>query len=57
MAAGLLMMAFGNAWAPAALDLLAGSTVGAWLELVLPLLPLGLIALGVSLLVRVAKGD
>jgi hypothetical protein len=43
---GTLMFASGNAWAPAALDALPDSAAGAWLELLLPLLPMAMIIAG-----------
>ncbi len=47
--AGLYLAAFGNAWAPLAFELLGGSEIGAWLELIAPFLPMGFIGLGVFL--------
>lgn len=49
--AGLYLAAFGNAWAPTALAVLADSELGAWLELVLPFLPMLFVATGAVLLV------
>ena len=43
---GALMFAFGNAWAPAALEALPDNAAGAWLELLLPFLPMAMIIAG-----------
>ena len=53
VAAGLWSAAFGNAWAPGAFKLLPASELGAWLELLVPFLPMLLIGLGAVLFVRV----
>lgn len=52
VAAGLWLAAFGNAWAPGAFALLPASELGAWLELLVPFLPLLPIGLGAALFVR-----
>jgi hypothetical protein len=52
--AGLYLAAFGNAWAPIAFELLAGSEIGAWLELIVPFLPMAFIGCGIALF---ATGD
>ncbi len=46
---GLYVVVFGNSWAPIAFELLAGSEIGAWLELVVPFLPMVFIGLGAVL--------
>ena len=43
---------FGNAWAPRAFELLAGSEGGAWLELIFPFLPMACLAAGAACFVR-----
>ncbi len=48
---GLYLAAFGNAWAPIAFDRLEGSELGAWLELIVPFLPMAFIGLGATLFV------
>ena len=48
---GLYLAAFGNAWAPIAFELLEGSGIGAWLELIVPFLPMAFIGFGATLLV------
>jgi len=48
---GLYLAIFGNTWAPLVFDLLAGSEVGAWLELIVPFLPMVCIGLGAALFV------
>ena len=50
IAAGFSLFAFGGAWAPAALELTARLPYGAWLELLLPFLPMAVIGLGVVIL-------
>ena len=49
---GTLGIAFGSLWAPAALKLFAGNEVAQKFELVVPFLPISLIALGAFLAVR-----
>ncbi len=46
---GLYLVVFGNAWAPFAFELLEGSEAGAWLELLVPFLPMLIIASGAAL--------
>lgn len=53
VAGGLWLAVFGNAWAPGAFELLPASEFGAWLELLVPFLPMLLIGLGAALFVRV----
>jgi len=48
---GLYLAAFGNAWAPIVLKRLPDSGIGAWLELIVPFLPMAFIGLGATLLV------
>ena len=43
---GLYLAIFGNAWAPFVLSLLGDSTLGEWIELVVPLLPMVAIGAG-----------
>jgi len=50
IAAGVSLTVFGGAWAPTVLDCLAGSTSGAWIELVVPFGPLVIVACGAALL-------
>jgi hypothetical protein len=50
MIAGVVLAAAGNAWAPHAFDWLADSATGAWLELVVPFLPMLFIAIGAVIL-------
>ena len=52
IAVGLCLAVFGHAWAPVAFELLAGSEIGAWLELVVPFLPVLFIGLGAALIAR-----
>lgn len=56
IAAGLWLAAFGNAWAPGAFELLPASELGAWLELLVPFLPMALIGLGAILFLRGKTG-
>lgn len=46
---GLYLAVFGNTWAPPVFELLAGSEIGAWLELVVPFLPMVFIGVGAAL--------
>lgn len=46
---GLYLAVFGNAWAPIAVELLAGSEIGAWIVLIVPFLPMLFIGLGAAL--------
>lgn len=48
--AGFALAVFGDAWAPLAFELLPDSQLGAWLELVVPLLPMLFIGGGAVLL-------
>lgn len=48
--AGFALAVFGDAWAPVAFELLSDSQLGAWLELVVPLLPMLFIGGGAALL-------
>ena len=47
--AGLFLAVFGNLWAPPVFELLSGSEIGAWLELIVPFLPMVLIGSGAAL--------
>ena len=47
---GLFLAFFGNWWAPYALDLLADSVTGSWLELIVPFLPMAFVGLGALVL-------
>ncbi len=49
---GLYMAVFGNSWGPIAFELLAGSEIGAWLELIVPFLPMVFIGFGAALFAR-----
>lgn len=46
---GLYLAAFGNSWAPLVLEWLSGSEIGAWLELIVPFLPMVFIGIGAAL--------
>ena len=46
---GLYLAVFGNSWAPIVFELLPASELGAWLELIVPFLPMAFIGLGVAL--------
>ena len=46
---GLYLVGFGNSWGPIAFELLADSEIGAWLELVVPFLPMLFIGIGAAL--------
>ena len=46
---GLFLAAFGNLWAPPVFEWWSGSEIGAWLELILPFLPMALIGSGAAL--------
>ena len=48
---GLYLAVFGNSWGPIAFELLAGSEIGAWLELTVPFLPMVFIGLGAAMFV------
>ena len=47
---GAYLLVFGNAWAPLVFELLAGSAFGAWVELLVPLLPMVFIGGGAALI-------
>lgn len=49
--AGLYLAAFGNNWAPPVLGWLSGSEIGAWVELIVPFLPMVFIGFGAALFV------
>ena len=46
---GLYLAAFGNSWVPLVLELLPASEFGAWLELIVPFLPMLFIRFGAAL--------
>ena len=46
-----VFLLFGSAWAPIVLEVLAGSEIGAWLELLVPFLPMLFIGIGAVLYV------
>jgi hypothetical protein len=46
---GLYLVAFGNAWGPTIFEVLSDSEIGLWLELIVPFLPMVLIACGAAL--------
>ena len=46
---GLYLAVFGNSWGPIAFELLADSEIGAWLELLVPFLPMLFIGVGAAL--------
>ena len=47
---GAYLLVFGNTWAPLVFELLAGSAFGAWVELLVPLLPMVFIGGGAALI-------
>lgn len=47
---GLVLFVFGSWWAPFVLELLSGSRLGSWLELIVPFLPLLFVGLGAMFL-------
>ena len=47
---GAYLLVFGNAWAPLVFELLSGSAFGAWVELVVPLVPMVFIGGGAVLI-------
>ncbi len=46
---GLYLAAFGNSWVPLVPELLPASEFGAWLELIVPFLPMVFIGVGAAL--------
>jgi hypothetical protein len=52
---GLWLVVFGNAWAPVVLERLPDSEIGAWLELIVPFLPLLFIGTGAVTLTRITS--
>jgi len=52
---GVYLIAFGSSWAPVALDVLSGSELGAWLELVIPFLPMACIGVAAFLYVSTQR--
>jgi len=46
---GLYLFAFGDTWAPAALEFLPDTKAGMWIELVVPFIPMVFIACGAIL--------
>ena len=53
---GLFMVVFGSVWGSVAFELLAGSTVGPWLEHFIPFAPMAVIGSGAALVVSRHKG-
>jgi hypothetical protein len=49
---GMVLLAFGNWWAPWFLSVLAAIPGGSWLELILPFLPMAVIGCGAVILTR-----
>ena len=49
---GLYLMVFGNTWGPVVFDWLPDSETGAWLELVVPFLPMLFIGAGAVIYVK-----
>ncbi len=47
---GLYLAAFGNSWGPLVFELLPASETGAWLELIVPFLPMVFIGFGAAIL-------
>ncbi len=52
---GLYLFAFGQVWAPAALDFLPDTEIGFWIELIVPFLPMAFIASGAALSVSLRR--
>jgi hypothetical protein len=52
IATGLLMIIFGDPWGSVAFNLLPDSEVEEWLSLFIPFLPIFLIGVGATILVR-----
>lgn len=46
---GLYLAAFGNSWGPLVFELLPASEIGAWLEFIVPFLPMLFIGFGATL--------
>lgn len=46
---GLYLAIFGDAWGPRVFELLSDSTLGEWLGLIVPFLPMAIIGLGATL--------
>ncbi len=53
---GLYLAAFGNSWGPIVFALLPASEIGAWLELIVPFLPMVLIGFGTALFASRHRG-
>jgi len=47
---GLALFVFGSWWSPFVLELLSGSRLGSWLELIVPFLPMLFVGLGAMFL-------
>ena len=47
---GGYLLVFGNSWAAFVFELLSGSTLGVWVELIVPLLPMVFIGGGAALI-------
>ena len=47
---GAYLLVFGKVWSPSLFKLLSGSTLGTWMELIVPLLPMVLIGAGAALI-------
>ena len=52
---GLYLAVFGNTWGSIAFELLEGSEIGAWTELIVPFLPMVFIGFGAALFVSARK--
>jgi len=52
---GLCLAVFGNTWGPIVFELLEGSDIGAWTELIVPFLPMVFIGFGAALFVSARK--
>ena len=46
---GLYLAVFGNSWGPLVFALLPDSELGAWVELIVPFLPMAFIGLGAAI--------
>lgn len=46
---GLYLVGFGHSWAPMVLAALPATSLGAWIELLVPFLPIAFIGLGAAL--------
>jgi hypothetical protein len=52
---GLYLTAFGKSWAPIAFELLEGSGIGAWLEIIVPFLTMAITGLRATFLLSARR--